>query len=119
MIAVCKKHRATPAKGYNPCPGCEIESLQAELAEARKVQEPAAWSDRELELIDGMIEVQLRHADQCDRIANRDMAEERKILFGRTAALYPCLFELQRLASDLDDAVKKLEATSTPLAPQS
>jgi hypothetical protein len=41
-------------------------------------QEPGAWTDRELELIDGMIEVQLRHAAQCDAIANRPMAERQK-----------------------------------------
>jgi hypothetical protein len=40
--------------------------------------EPVAWTDRELELIDGMIEVQLRHAAQCDGIANRTMAEKQK-----------------------------------------
>jgi hypothetical protein len=40
--------------------------------------EPVAWTDRELELIDGMIEVQLRHAAQCDAIANRPMAERQK-----------------------------------------
>lgn len=33
---------------------------------------------RELELIDGMIEVQLHHAEQCDHIANRTMAEKQK-----------------------------------------
>jgi len=41
-------------------------------------REPVAWTDRELELIDGMIEVQLRHAAQCDAIANRAMAEKQK-----------------------------------------
>ena len=34
--------------------------------------------ERELELIDGMIEVQLHHAEQCDRMANRTMAEKQK-----------------------------------------
>ena len=33
---------------------------------------------RELELIDGMIEVQLDHAKRCDNIANRTMAERQK-----------------------------------------
>lgn len=33
---------------------------------------------RELELIDGMIEVQLHHARQCDGIANRVMADKQK-----------------------------------------
>jgi len=45
---------------------------------AQEEQEPVAWTDRELELIDGMIEVQLRHAAQCDAIANRPMAEKQK-----------------------------------------
>ncbi len=40
--------------------------------------EPVAWTDRELQLIDGMIEVQLHHAAQCDGIANRTMAEKQK-----------------------------------------
>lgn len=35
-------------------------------------------TERELELIDGMIEVQLHHAAQCDGIANRNMAEKQK-----------------------------------------
>lgn len=33
---------------------------------------------REIELIDGMIEVQLDHAARCDNIANRVMAEKQK-----------------------------------------
>jgi hypothetical protein len=33
---------------------------------------------REVELLDGMIEVQLRHAKQCDGIGNRTMAEKQK-----------------------------------------
>ena len=37
-----------------------------------------ALSDREKELIQGMIEVQLDHAERCDRIQNRDMAEKQK-----------------------------------------
>jgi hypothetical protein len=54
--------------------------LLAEVAAAleQQEQEPVAWTDRELELIDGMIEVQLRHAAQCDAIANRPMAERQK-----------------------------------------
>lgn len=39
-------------------------------------QEPL--TAREVELIDGMIEVQLHHAEQCDRIANRTMADKQK-----------------------------------------
>lgn len=37
-----------------------------------------ALTARELELIDGMIEVQLHHAAQCDSIQNRTMAEKQK-----------------------------------------
>jgi len=50
----------------------------AQQALAQQEQEPVAWTDRELELIDGMIEVQLHHAAQCDGIANRTMAEKQK-----------------------------------------
>ena len=39
---------------------------------------PVPLTERELELIDGMIQVQLRHAEQCDGIANRSMAEKQK-----------------------------------------
>lgn len=39
---------------------------------------PVQLTERELELIDGMIEVQLRHAEQCDGIANRTMAKKQK-----------------------------------------
>lgn len=53
-----------------------MDALRAALAQ--QGQEPVAWTDRELELIDGMIEVQLRHASQCDGIANRTMAEKQK-----------------------------------------
>lgn len=35
-------------------------------------------TDREVELLDGMIEVQLHHANQCDRMANRVMADKQK-----------------------------------------
>jgi hypothetical protein len=35
-------------------------------------------NEREIELIDGMIEVQLDHAKRCDTIANRVMAEKQK-----------------------------------------
>jgi hypothetical protein len=52
------------------------DTLRAALAQQE--QEPVAWTDRELELIDGMISVQLRHAAQCDAIANRPMAERQK-----------------------------------------
>jgi hypothetical protein len=42
------------------------------------VQEPVAWTAREIELIDGMIQIQMDHAERCDHIANRSMAEKQK-----------------------------------------
>ena len=69
-------------------PGDSIYTRASDLADraeialraalAQEEQEPVAWTDRELELIDGMIEVQLHHAAQCDGIANRTMAEKQK-----------------------------------------
>lgn len=35
-------------------------------------------SDREIELVEGMIEVQLHHAARCDVIGNRRMGEKQK-----------------------------------------
>ena len=52
-------------------------ALRTVIAAAEK-QEPVAWTEREKELIDGMIEVQLDHARRCDNIANRTMAEKQK-----------------------------------------
>ena len=40
--------------------------------------ERVPMTERELELIDGMITVQLGHAQRCDAISNRDMAEKQK-----------------------------------------
>jgi hypothetical protein len=45
---------------------------------ASPAQEPVAWTAREMELIDGMIRVQLDHAERCDHIGNRTMAEKQK-----------------------------------------
>ena len=36
------------------------------------------FTDREIELIDGTIAVQLDHAERCDRIPNRRMANLQK-----------------------------------------
>jgi hypothetical protein len=59
--------------------GTKLYTLRAAQAqEEQEEQEPVAWTDRELQLIDGMIEVQLHHAAQCDGIANRTMAEKQK-----------------------------------------
>ena len=52
-----------------------LEAMQHLLAQQR------TWvglSEREVELIDGMIQVQLDHANRCDAIANRTMAEKQK-----------------------------------------
>lgn len=55
------------------------------LIDCRKAlaEQPAqpTWvglTDREVELLDGMIEVQLNHANQCGRMANRVMADKQK-----------------------------------------
>lgn len=34
-MSACKEHFLNPVKGYNPCPGCEVERLRAELAGLR------------------------------------------------------------------------------------
>ena len=39
---------------------------------------PAPLSAREIELLDGMIDAQLNHAQRCDSIPNRPMAEKQK-----------------------------------------
>jgi len=39
---------------------------------------PALLSAREIELLDGMIDAQLNHAQRCDSIPNRPMAEKQK-----------------------------------------
>ena len=44
-------------------------------------------SAREVELVHGMIQVQLRHADQCDSIQNRPMAQRQKGLDMERVAL--------------------------------
>ena len=64
------------------CGSTTLGNLRAELGAYRPqgVFE-RTWvglTDREVELIDGMIEVQMNHAEQCDRIANRTMAEKQK-----------------------------------------
>jgi hypothetical protein len=42
------------------------------------MEEKIGLTEREIELLDGMIEVQLNHAERCDSIANRSMAEKQK-----------------------------------------
>ena len=64
-----------------------MEECKPKLAEEwnRRTPHPTqaqAWAvpltDREIELIDGMIQVQLDHASRCDAIANRSMADKQK-----------------------------------------
>ncbi len=50
------------------------QPVQATSAPADVVR----YSERELELIDGMIAVQLDHAQRCDAISNRVMGEKQK-----------------------------------------
>jgi len=40
--------------------------------------QPVAWTERELELIDEMIEVQLNNSERLERIPNRAMADKQK-----------------------------------------
>lgn len=47
-------------------------------AQSKPIALDCALCDREIELINGMIEVQLDHAQRCDNIANRTMAEKQK-----------------------------------------
>ncbi len=69
-----------------PCSACSNPISEDELNEVgyTYTTPPAAqrqWvglTERELELIDGMIAVQLDHAARCDGIANRTMAEKQK-----------------------------------------
>jgi hypothetical protein len=53
-------------------------SVATPPAQPAPVQEPVAWTAREIELIDGMIRVQMDHAERCDHIGNRTMAERQK-----------------------------------------
>ena len=64
------------------CPSCggncgrtKATSCQYLLS---KKKEWVGLTEREVELLDGMIEVQLHHAAQCDSIANRTMADKQK-----------------------------------------
>ena len=75
LIHMC--HNTFADKGYDgQLVQDAIDGLKGSLAQQE--QEPVAWTDRELQLVDGMIEVQLHHAAQCDGIANRTMAERQK-----------------------------------------
>jgi hypothetical protein len=76
MLAAAPEAPSAEPVAESPVPDLPPEVVTDALTQPK--QEPVAWTDRELELIDGMIEVQLRHAAQCDAIANRPMAERQK-----------------------------------------
>lgn len=67
-------------RGFHICSGISCDGVITALRQAleQPADKPVAWTERELELIDEMIEVQLDHAKQCDSIANRVMAEKQK-----------------------------------------
>jgi hypothetical protein len=88
----------TKAKGLADVADAASTALRAALAEP--VGEPVGWTPREIELIDGMIEVQLQHAQRCDGIANRTMAEKQKT------------WDLERVA-----LLQKIKAAAQPPAP--
>ena len=55
------------------------QNTELNASERREVSECSdLLSNREVELINEMIEVQLNHAERCDHIANRKMAEKQK-----------------------------------------
>lgn len=60
--------------------GNDMETLRRRCAVVATQAQAAAvpLTDREIELIDGMIKVQLDHASRCDAIANRSMADKQK-----------------------------------------
>ena len=59
---------------------CKTDGTPESFARAILALRPerAPMTERELELIDGMIAVQLDHAQRCDAISNRAMAEKQK-----------------------------------------
>lgn len=64
---------------------CEAAVLELEIEDLHTTPQPTQpqagavpLTDREIELIDGMIQVQLDHASRCDAIANRAMADKQK-----------------------------------------
>lgn len=46
--------------------------------EGEEVKKSDRLTEREIELLEGMISVQERHAERCDTIANRRMAEKQR-----------------------------------------
>jgi hypothetical protein len=74
--------RAAAARlGSDSSASAQIEAISALLEAADQLagwQEPVALTPRQIELIDGMIGVQLNHAADCDVIGNCRMAEKQK-----------------------------------------
>jgi hypothetical protein len=70
-------------KAVSLCP----QRLNTVLVYVPEEVEPFEWTARELELIDGMIEVQLNHADRCDNIRNSEMAQKQKAWYMERVAL--------------------------------
>ena len=62
--------------GWTDC--SETDEGAKALYEAPPKREWVELTEREIELLNGMIKVQLDHAAQCDNIANRVMAEKQK-----------------------------------------
>lgn len=60
--------------------GCHCDECKQfyTTTQPTQAQDGAVLTDREIELIDGMIQVQLDHASRCDAIANRSMADKQK-----------------------------------------
>lgn len=69
-------------RGMQVCiPASSLRKIASALCAPQPAPQPAqqmAWTPRELELIDEMIENYQSHANQCDGIANRRMAEKQK-----------------------------------------
>ena len=55
-----------------------VQAILGAVPPEQPAPAPVPLTERELELIDGMIAVQLDHAARCDSIANRTMAEKQK-----------------------------------------
>lgn len=83
--ALVKRHGATSyrnrADTQHPAYGFTEDGLNGLIDEVLAkwgTPQPAPLSAREIELLDGMIDVQLNHAQRCDSIPNRPMAEKQK-----------------------------------------
>ena len=98
----CEAHHCNGSHLYNQVTAEKREKLKAAVEAALAPQQvPEPLTARELELIDGMIGVQLEHAMRCDQIANRRMAEKQKG------------WDMERVA-----LLQKIKAASPQPAPQ-